>query len=122
MPLHFHLLKDFDGFVFCEFASLVRIEKGRAPVLRSGQDHVDVVVAGGPWIAQEFAAPLFKARSDGIAQPVERFTQGMAPLLIPFRAAAGITSTIAVPSLDAVGATPGGTLPDFRLHHRWIPV
>jgi len=75
-------------------------------LLRTVQDHVDVIVARLPWIAEDARSVLFENRGALVAQPVERVTQGPAPLLIPSGRRADIAAAVELPTRYAVAAAP----------------
>src|SRR6185437_12337747 len=60
-----------------------------------------------------------KMRGNRIAQPIQGFAQGPAPLLVPAQAA-GIAAAVATPSLDAMDAAPGSILEDLGFPSRRV--
>src|ERR1700686_49840 len=85
----------------------------------------DAVIARLPRIEKEVPARRFKMRSVLIAQEIQRPSQRHPPALVPTRFASGVTTTIANPPTDAVGATPGGAFAVraviyFNFKCRWM--
>ncbi len=78
------------------------------------EDDLDVGVAGGPEIFEEGLASCLGERGGGVAEVVEGFAQGAAPLLVPAGLAA-VAAAVGAPAFDAVGAAPGGVFDDLGL-------
>ena len=57
---------------------------------------------------------LFGERGGAVAEVVEGFAQGAAPLLAPAGLAA-VAAAVGAPAFDAVGAAPGGVFDDLGL-------
>src|SRR3954463_14171741 len=84
--------------------------------IRPGEDDPDVIIAREPRILEQLRRFCFEERIDGVAQPVKRIAQRLAPLLMP--AHTGIAAAIGVPAFDPVRTAPGGALDDLRLDLR----
>src|SRR4051812_1956623 len=76
--------------------------------IRPGEDDVDVIISRPPRIMEHVRRFCFEERIDGVAQPVKRITQRLAPLLMP--AHTGIAAASGVPTFDPVRTAPGGAL------------
>src|SRR6478672_5156494 len=96
------------------------VEKMRELRVRTILDHLDVIIARGPWVLQQAVALFFERFGDSIAQAVERLAQRRAPFLIPLGTAAGVTPAVAAPAFDAVGAAPRGVFDDLDFVQRRI--
>ena len=81
------------------------------------EDDLDVGVAGGPEVFEEGLGELFGEGSGGVAEVVEGFARGGAPLLVPAGLAA-VAAAVGAPAFDAVGAAPGGVFGDLGLPFR----
>ena len=81
---------------------------------RAVEDDLDVGVAGGPEIFEERLGELLGEWRGGVAEVVEGFAEGGAPLLVPAGLAA-VAAAVGAPAFDAVGAAPGGVFGDFGL-------
>ena len=90
------------------------LKKAIYDFLAAIENHVDVCVARGPHIVEEFRALLLGEWSEGVAQFVESLAQGCAPFLVPSRLAA-VAAAVGTPALDAVRTTPRGVFDDFAL-------
>jgi hypothetical protein len=77
------------------------------------EDDGDVIVTSGPGIAEEVGAMGLEVGCELIAEPVEGFAEGAAPVLIPGGMAAGVAGAVGAPAIDAVGAAPGAGLVDI---------
>src|SRR5882757_75277 len=84
-------------------------------LVRTIEDHIDVGVASGPRILEELAGAALVTGRYFIAEPVQRLTKGFTPLLIPISVTASVTTTIALPALDAMDAAPRTVLENLDL-------
>ena len=104
------------------FGAVVRVacaQEALDALVGAVEDHVDVVVARRPGVAQQPRAFALEDASPPrrAASPAPR-AERRAPLLVPARAAAGVAAAVAAPALDAVGAAPGGVLDDLHFVRR----
>ena len=106
VPLHFHELQRHYLLVLAESAPGLLAKKPVHVLRPAVEDHADVFIARAPWIAEDLAGFLFEPWCDGGSKPIQRFAQWPAPLLVPVRVSSGITSTVPVPPLQAMGAAP----------------
>src|ERR1051325_3748578 len=70
------------------------------------QDHVDVIIPCAPGLAQQLTSDTLKLLRGIVTQKIQRFTQRLAPRLIPIRLATGVTATIARPPCNSMHTTP----------------
>ena len=112
MALHLQKLEGRHLLVRLKRADGVVGEKCSTGFLGAIENHANVVVAGGPGVADIFLQSRLEDGSQSVAQPVERGPQRSAPLLVPGMSA-GIASTIAAPAFDAVDATPRTVFDDL---------
>src|ERR1044071_3706867 len=80
--------------------------KKPGPCVFGIQDHVDVIIPRGPGITQQLASDTLKLLRCIVTQKIQRFTQRLAPHLIPTRLAPGVTATIARPPCNSMHTTP----------------
>ena len=80
------------------------------------EDHLHVRVARGPRILDQRARSRLVERVHGVAQPVERLTEGRPPALRPAVVAPGPAPAVAAPPLDAMRAAPRGPVDHPRFH------
>ena len=78
------------------------------------EHQLDVGVARGPEVGEQAFGELFGQRRGCVAEKVEGFAQGRAPLLVPAGLAA-VAAAVGAPAFDAVRAAPGGVLDDLSL-------
>ena len=90
------------------------VEEAVDGVWRAVEDDVDVGVARGPEIFEQRLGELLGEGSGGVAEIVEGFAQGAAPLLVPAGLAA-VAAAVGAPAFDAMGAAPGGVFGDLGL-------
>ena len=90
---------------------------GEEAVLGGGgaiEDDVDVGVARGPEVGEQRCGEGLGERGGRVAEEVEGFAEGCAPLLVPAGLAA-VAAAVGAPALDAVDAGPGGVFDDLGL-------
>src|SRR5258705_7586554 len=103
---------------------LIKKHLPRAPLV---QNDLDICIAGGPGIAQQFSPQAFEIRCSIIPKEIQRRTQRSAPTLIPTCLATGMTATIARPATNSMSAAPGSafafrTIIHLNLECRWVMV
>ena len=91
-------------------------EEGLQIVIRTVQDHADVGVADGPGIVEVGSGLGLVFRGELVAEPVESFAQGLAPVLVPAGSAAAVAAAVAAPAIDSMRAAPGARCVQFDLH------
>src|ERR1051326_8826327 len=84
---------------------------------RAVEYHINIVIAGLPWIMQQISRMPLKQLSGTVTQSIKGCAQWSAPLLVP-SFTPGIAAAITPPSLHTVGTAPGGVLNDLHLV-RW---
>ena len=114
MALELQEFEDGDAFGVGEGAGGVLGEEFDRWRRGAVEDDVDVGVAGGPEIFEEGCGELFGEGCGGVAEVVEGFAEGGAPLLVPAGLAA-VAAAVGAPAFDAVGAAPGGVFDDLGL-------
>ena len=103
-----------NALLCAECVALVIGKKAIHDFLTAIENHVDVPVARGPHIGEEFGALLFGQGGNCVTQLVEGLAQRGSPFLIPSRLAAA-ASAVRAPALYAMRTTPRGVVDDFAL-------
>src|SRR5881394_1509733 len=98
-----------------EFSSRAQysLKKAIPDLARAVENDMDVCVPCFPGIAKQIHCFSLESGGSRVAQPIHRFSKGLAPLLAPPRLSAGITAAITVPPFNSVRTSPCGTLPDL---------
>src|SRR5580700_1197904 len=78
-----------------------------AALRRAVENHVDVIVSGGPGIFEIAGRRGFKAGPNFVAQPIQSRPQRTPPFLVPVAAASGIARTVSAPASYVVHTAPG---------------
>src|SRR5439155_5571277 len=90
-------------------------DESRSVLALGIEDHLDELVAREPGVAQKPSRFALVEHGELVAQDVERGAERGAPVLPPSGSAAGRAAAVAAPTLDAVRASPGGSVEDLRL-------